>query len=99
MPPASLKPLHTAPPPDDPEGKPVLDALAYAHDMWDRLLEAEIVSDEDLAALAAARATGIRDAFLAGGNVDSSRITLGESAQVESEDGEWVTLELGVTSG
>ena len=95
-PPGSLKPAHTAPPPDDPDGPPVLDKLAYAVDLWERLLSAETVSDEDLSALAAARADAIRDAFLATGNVDESRITLGETAEVVSEDGEWVILPLAV---
>ncbi|MGD9265229.1 MAG: hypothetical protein PVJ71_05565, partial [Lysobacterales bacterium] len=98
IPPASLKPAHTAPPADDAEGQPVLDALAYSYDLWARMLAAETVSDDDLSALATARATAIRDAFLAGGNVDEARIVLGEPVQVESEDGEWVMLELGVAS-
>lgn len=98
-PPQSLKPAHTAPPADDPEGKPVLDELAYAVDMWKRLLDAEVVTDEELTGLAVERATAIRDAFLATGNVKAERITIGEPTEAESEDGEWVKLELGVASG
>ena len=98
IPPESLKLTHTAPPADDPEGKPVLDELAYATDMWNRLLESEVISDQDLAALATARAEVIKAAFLASGQFDESRVVIAESQEVESEDGEWVKLELAVAS-
>jgi len=94
----SLKTAHTAPPLEDPDGKPVLDKLAYATELWSRLLEAEVISNQDLADLANARAEAIRAAFLASGQVDEGRIALAEPAEVESEDGEWVMLELGVVS-
>jgi len=98
IPPESLKAAHTAPPADDPEAKPVLDELAYATDLWNRLLESEVISDKDLADLATARAEVIRTAFLANGQFDASRVVIAESQQVESEDGEWVKLELKVAS-
>jgi hypothetical protein len=96
--PQSLKAAHTAPPADDPEGKPVLDELAYATDLWKRLLAAETVTDQDLTDLALARAEAIRFAFLATGQIDASRIVITEPSEVESDDGEWVMLELGVAS-
>jgi len=98
IPPESLKLRHAAPPTDDPEGKPVLDELAYASDLWKRLLESEVISDQDLAALATARAEVIKAAFLASGQFDESRVVIAESQEVESEDGEWVKLELAVAS-
>jgi len=98
IPPESLKLTHTVPPAGDPEGKPALDELAYATDMWNRLLESEDVSDQDLADLATARAEVIRTAFLASGQFDENRVVLAESKEVESEDGEWVKLELAVAS-
>jgi len=98
IPPESLKLTHMAPPADDPEGKPVLDELAYATDMWNRLLESEVISDQDLADLATARAEVIKTAFLASGQFDESRVLIAESKEVESEDGEWVKLELAVAS-
>ncbi len=51
-PPQALKAEHTAPPADDPEGKAVLDELAWATDLWNRLLAAEIISEQDLDGLA-----------------------------------------------
>jgi uncharacterized protein involved in outer membrane biogenesis len=94
----TLKTGHTGPPADDPEGKPVLDELAYAADLIDRLLASEVISEQDLNMLAQARAEAIRAAFLATGQFDESRIVMAEPKQVESEGGEWVKLELGVVS-
>jgi len=97
-PPEGLKMAHMTPPADEPEGKPVLDELAYATELWNRLLESEVISDQDLADLASARAEVIRAAFLASGQFDESRVVIAESREVESEDGEWVKLELAVAS-
>ncbi|MEE8339724.1 MAG: hypothetical protein V3R56_06235, partial [Xanthomonadales bacterium] len=90
---------HTAPPAGDPEGKPVLDHLAYASDLKDRLLASESISEQDLALLAQERAEAIRAAFLASGQFAESRVVIAESKEVESKDGEWVTLELAVAPG
>ena len=76
----------------------MLDQLAYAGDLWDRLLEAENITPEDLAALAQARAQAVYDAFMANGVLDAARVKLGEIAEVESEDGEWIPMELGVAA-
>ena len=50
-----------------------------------------------LAALGRERAQAVADAFLADG-LDPSRITLAEPEAVESEDGEWLVMELGVAA-
>jgi hypothetical protein len=94
----SMKAANSAPPADDPEGKPVLDALAYAGSLRDRLLASEEISIADLEALAQARAEAIRAAFLASGEFDESRIVIAAPTEVESEDGEWVLMELGVSA-
>jgi hypothetical protein len=44
------------------------------------------------------RAEVIRTAFLASGQFDENRVVIAEPQQVESEDGEWVKLELAVAS-
>jgi hypothetical protein len=93
-----IKSQYTAPPADDPESKPVLDDLAYATSLWDRLLESEVISEQDLTVLADSRADIISQAFLASGLFEQSRVVIAESTTVESEDGEWVTLELSVVS-
>ena len=90
----ALKSDHMVPPPDDPEGEPVLDGLAYAADLRDRLLAAEEITRQDLDALANARAEAIRGAFLATDGLDAGRVVLEEPAETESEDGEWVVIEL-----
>lgn len=94
----SVRAAHRAPPADDPEGDPVLDYLAYAADLRDRLLAAEAVGQPELESLATARAQAIRDAFLAGGGFDEARIAIGEPVAVESPDPEWVVMELGVAA-
>jgi hypothetical protein len=89
---------HTAPPADDPEGKPLVDELAYATDLWNRLLASEIISDQDLADLATARARAIKAGFLANGLIGEGRIAVVESNEVDSDDEQWVKLELAVAS-
>lgn len=98
MPLEDLKTSHTVPPADDPEGKPVFDALAYSADLRDRLLAAETISQQDLEDLANQRADAIRDAFLAGGEFDEKRIVIGAPLATPSEDGEWVVTELAVAT-
>jgi hypothetical protein len=92
----TVKAEHSSPPPDDPEGKPVLDSLAYAADLRDRLLAAEEITPADLEALANDRARAIEQAFLASGEFDSARIRIAEPQEVGSEGDEWVAMELGV---
>jgi len=94
----SIKAQNTTPPANDSKDKPVVDELAYATDLWDRLLVAQVISDMDLANLANARAEVIRTAFLASGQVDESRIVIAAPKEVESDDGEWVKLELAIAS-
>jgi len=94
----TIRAAHRAPPADDPEGEPSLDQLAYAADLRDRLLASEPVGANELRELAQARAVAIRDAFLATGGLGEDRMSLAEPVAVESEDDEWVVLELGVAA-
>lgn len=86
---------HKKPPVDDPEGKPVFDQLAYAADLRDRLLATTDIGEEELTALAHARAQAIKEAFLADG-YDASRVVVAEPETVKAEDEQWVKFELGV---
>ena len=92
----SLKAAHTTTPPDDPKGKPILDGPAYAVDLRDRLLAAEVISSSDLTELAMARADAIRAAFMQSGEFDAGRVIIASPVEVESKDGEWVVMELSV---
>jgi len=94
----SLRAAHMNPPPDNPEANPVLDDLAYSADLRDRLLASEPVSEQDLAGLATARAEAVRQAFLASGQFSENRIVIVDSVEVESEDGEWIVMELAVAA-
>lgn len=93
-----LQDKHKAPPADNAEGAPKLDELAFATDLWQQLLAAEVITDQDLEALANERAEVIKNAFLASGEFDEKRVVIAASKQVTSEDGEWVVLELGVAA-
>jgi hypothetical protein len=92
----SVKAEHMAPPVDDANKAPVLDELAYAGDLRDRLLAAQAIESADLEALARARAEAVRSAFLATGEFDESRIMTADPVASESEEDEWVIMELGV---
>ena len=94
----NLKAAHRAPPEGDPEGEPVFDELAYAAELRDRLLAAEEITAGDLEALANARAEAVRTAFLDQPDFEPARIVIEAPAAVESEDGEWVVMELGVAA-
>ena len=94
----TVKAEHTTAPEGDPEAEPAFDELAYAADLRDRLLAAVEITEADLLSLANERAQAILDAFLASGEFDASRITLVEPQETESEDGDWVLMELGVAA-
>jgi hypothetical protein len=78
--------------------KPEFDMLAYGAALRDRLLATEEIGQADLEQLADLRARAIQDAFLADGAFDSSRIRIVAPAETESEDGEWVMMELGLAA-
>jgi len=92
----TIRAAHRVAPANDPNAAPQLDELAYAADLRDRLLESEPVSEAELTALAQARAAAIRDAFVASGALSEDRVRVSEPAAVESEDTDWVVLELAV---
>jgi hypothetical protein len=94
----SLRAEYMAPAANDPEGAAELDQLAYAAGLGERLIQSEVISPQDIDALASARAEAIRSAFMANGIIDENRLIVIESGTVESEDGEWVVMELGVAA-
>jgi len=91
---ATIRSQHTTA--ADQDAKPELDALAYLADLRDRLLESEAIGPEELQALATARAEAVRSAFLESGLVAEQRLRLAEPRAVESDDSEWVVMELDV---
>jgi hypothetical protein len=94
----SMRAQHAVPPASDPEAPAVLDELAYATALWNQLLDAENVSDQDLADLAQARARVIKDAFLSSGQFAGNRVVIAAPKEVESGNKQWVVLELSVAS-
>ena len=91
----SLKAIHTTAGAEDPK-TPGFDDLAYATELRDRLLAAQIVGELELKQLAQARAEAIRAAVLDSGTIEHARILPSQPRRVKSEGGEWVTLTLDV---
>jgi hypothetical protein len=75
-----------------------MDWTAYSGELIDRLLPAQPIGAAELEQLAAQRAQAILDAMMERG-MPPERAQIVESQAVESEDGEWVVTELGVTTG
>ncbi|MEJ8566708.1 DUF748 domain-containing protein [Wenzhouxiangellaceae bacterium CH-27] len=94
----AIRAEHSAPPVDDPEGVAVLDELAYAIDLRERLVQSQPVEQGELDALGEARAVAVRAALLADGGLDENRVALGPVVPGESEDGDWVVIELEVAA-
>jgi hypothetical protein len=94
----TLKAPHMKAPPGDPEAEPILDDLAYSAELRDRLLASEPVTEQDLAGLANARAQAVSTAFLASGQFSEDRVVIADAVELESEDGEWVVMELAVAA-
>jgi hypothetical protein len=92
-----VKTDNMTPPADDPEGRPVLDKLAYSASLRDRLLETIVIGEAELKALAQSRAEAIQAAFLAN-ELDASRISIVGIEEVKPEDDQWIKLVLGITS-
>lgn len=93
-----LEDAHTTTPADAPEAEAVMDELAYAADLRDRLLASEPVGQAELKDLANARAEAIREAFLANGEFAAEQITVTAPAETETEaeGDDWVVMELGL---
>jgi hypothetical protein len=92
-----LKAEYTTPPADS-KGKPELDQLAYSAGLWKRLWASEPIGQAELEALADQRAAALQEAFLVSGEFDPARVTVIAPSKVESEDGKWVSLELGMAA-
>lgn len=93
-----VRALFEVPPPDDPQGKPVLDLLAYLSELRSRLVAVHPLPDGALDGLADARARIVRETLTGTGKLPPDRVAPGDRETVEARDGEWVALELAVTT-
>ncbi|MCK6370584.1 MAG: DUF748 domain-containing protein, partial [Gammaproteobacteria bacterium] len=84
--------------PADPDGASELDEPAYLDAMRTRLLEAETVAADDIAALAAARAGNVREALLATGSITAERVRSAEARAggIDADGAVLLKLEAGV---
>jgi hypothetical protein len=90
----TLRARFTAPPPDDPGGRPQLDEPAYLEELRTRIAQRQVISADDLALLGNQRATGIRDGLVTGGQVPAARVRITGARQASARDGSWVPVEL-----
>jgi len=81
--------------PEKPDGKQVLDVLAYLAALKARLIEAEPVGNRDLDDLAVARVGAIQAAMLSHGCVTADRLLTDEAREtVKVTENGWVPLKL-----
>jgi hypothetical protein len=92
---ASLQLQHTAPPATEGEAG-VLDEPAYLAELRERLLAAQVITDQELAALAKARAAAVTEAMATSEAETPLSLSQGETAEVEPDDGGEIPLELAV---
>ncbi|WP_218668159.1 DUF748 domain-containing protein [Vreelandella utahensis] len=77
------------------------DALAYRNHLAEKVIAAQQVTDADLRALANARATAVRDALVdpsAEDRIETDRVRLLDPGEIDSEDGERLAMEVGITA-
>ncbi len=96
---ADVEARNTVPPPDDPQGRPRLDELAYVDALRAELATGEEVDDAALSALGAARATAISTELTGPLQIPAARVRVGGRKDVEARDGQWVPGEIGVSGG
>ncbi|MGK0499409.1 MAG: hypothetical protein ACJAYG_001046 [Oceanicoccus sp.] len=92
----ALRKQYTVPPVDNPTAKAEFDDLAYAIDLRDQLLAQEIVTKQDLLALAELRANTVKEAFISHEQLESTRVVVIKSTETDQVEGEWITLNLSV---
>jgi hypothetical protein len=90
---------HTSAPTTKPgdKAKPTLDETAYVEELRARLEETQAATDEELTALADARAEATRQALLSDGAMTEDRVALGASKPVETSEETEVRMELAVS--
>jgi uncharacterized protein involved in outer membrane biogenesis len=84
--------------PDEPEGRQVLDEPAYAAALTALLTEAEPVSQDDLDALALARAESVRESITTDGQLAANRVTVMTAQTSELNEAGWIPMQLQLSS-
>lgn len=91
---------------DEPSGsdQTEFDALAYRNYLANQVVAIQPITDEDLEAIANARATAVRDALVDTGDdnaneetgISADRVRILDPEDLDSVDGERITMEIGV---
>ena len=86
---------------DESSQESSFDALAYRNHLAEKVIAAQQVTDADLRALANARATAVRDALVdpsAEDRIETDRVRLLDPGEIDSDDGERLAMEVGITA-
>ncbi len=96
----ALRLKHTSSPPDEEgePGEPRLDTVAFSAELESRLVEAESVSDEELAALAEQRAANVRAAVIETDPALEARVVIGKPREVDGSEESAVPMEVALTA-
>ncbi len=99
----ALRARHTVVPAegadDGGDEEPRFDALAYTTDLRQQLIDLQTLAPDALETLARERAEGLRETIVAAGSGLETRVTVGETAAVEAEDGDRVPMRVKLTAG
>jgi len=84
--------------PAEPDGEQTLDAPAYTAALEKLLIEAEQIGNADLVELAMARAAAVREALTNVAGMPIEGISTGEIRSINTNESNWVQMELEVQS-
>lgn len=76
------------------------DALAYRNHLAEKVIAAQSVTDDDLRAIANARAESVRDALVnhSDSGISADRVRIVEPEEINSIDDERIAMEIGITT-
>ena len=96
-----LKAAHTtmSQPTDDEEPQEQFDALAYGNELRRRLIELQPLTDAELDALALERSNNTQAAVIAVNPELQNRTSIGETQDVNSDEGEGIRMKVTLTAG
>ncbi len=86
--------------PSEASNEEKFDALAYRNHLAEKVIAAQSITDEELKAIANARAEAVRDALVnnSKSGISADRVRIREPQEVDSVESERIAMELAVTT-
>ena len=86
--------------PSEASNEAKFDALAYRNNLAEKVIAAQSITNEELKAIANARAEAVRDALVnsSESGISADRVRIREPQEVDSVEGERIAMELAVTT-